>query len=241
MQIVITASGSEGDNFLQAGFTLPKNLVHYRGKTILDYVIEQYRNFNFPITVTLQRSECSEFKTDKILQGNHPGVRIVQIPEGNHGALCSALLGIDSSLSDGLLIVPGDSVTRGFSSESMKMFIGQDTDAGTLVFKSDSPRWSYVRTDNHDRVLEIAEKRVISSFATTGLFYFRTVDTFIEGANWALVNATNLNGRYYVSHSLHKLLSMQKTVIAQRISKSESYFNFSTPADLAQRLEDNEN
>lgn len=115
MQIVITASGSDGDNFLQAGFSLPKNLVNFKGQPILDFVIDQYRTLNCPITLTLKKSECDEFRTDQFILNNHPQVRILQIPDGNHGALCSALLGIDASLSGPLLIVPGDSVTQNLS------------------------------------------------------------------------------------------------------------------------------
>lgn len=110
-----------------------------------------------------------------------------------------------------------------------------------MVFPSDNPRLSYVRTDKRNHILEIAEKKIISNFATTGFFYFRDVNTFIDGATWALVNATNLGGRYYVSHSLHKLLSMQRVVMAHSLENARSYLSFSSPAELAQRLEEYEN
>ena len=241
MQIVITASGSGSDNFLQAGFLLPKNLVSFKGKPILDFVVEQYKHLKCPITITLNKSECLEFGTDQIILERHPAVRVLQIPDGNRGALCSALLGTDASISGRLIIVPGDSVTQKLPAEIVERIISEDADAGTVVFRSDSPRWSYVRTDSNNHVLEIAEKKVISGFATTGLFYFRDVATFIDGATWALVNSTNLKGRYYVSHSLHKLLSMQKTVVAQPVKNSRNYLSFSSPAELAQRLEEYEN
>ena len=241
MQIVITAAASSEDNFLQAGFTRPKNLVSFRGISILEYVIRQYEDLNAPITVTLDENECREFKTDQIILRNHPEIRVVQIPSGNHGALCSALLGIDETKPGPLVVVPGDSACRKPSNDTISKFKNLEVDAGTFIFRSDSPRWSYVRTNNKNDILEIAEKRVISEFATTGLFYFRDVETFIDGATWALVNATNLNGRYYVSHSLHKILAMQKKVIAHTLDDSRVYLSFSSPAELAQRLEEDEN
>ena len=241
MQIVITASASSEDNFLQAGFMQPKNLVNFRGFSILDYVIRQYENLNTLITVTLDINECRKYYTDQMILKNHPGIRIVQIPSGNHGALCSALLGIDQAQPGPVVIVPGDSVCRNVTSDVIQNFRELEADSGTVIFQSDSPRWSYVRTNSKNDILEIAEKRVISQFATTGFFYFRDVDTFIDGATWALVNATNLNGRYYVSHSLHKILAMQKKVIAHTLDDPRLYLSFSSPAELAQRLEQDEN
>jgi NDP-sugar pyrophosphorylase family protein len=240
MQVVITASGSDMDNFLQAGFTLPKNLVNFKGTPILDFVIRQYESLSCPITVTLKSSECKDFHTDQIIQESHPRVRILKIPDGNHGALCSALMGIDTEISGPLLVVPGDSVCPGLTEAIVESFISKNADAGTAVFSSSNSKWSYVRTDGRGQIIEIAEKKVISQFATTGFFYFANVTLFLDGATWALVNSTNLQGRYFVSHGMHKLLSTQKRVFAFELENPKNYLSFSSPAELALRLEEHE-
>jgi len=235
MQLLITAAGSS-DIFFSSGFETPKNLIEVSGEKIIDQVLRNYTNYLSTTTVIIRESEVQKFGTDKYLGNTHKKLGVKVIKNQSRGALCSALMALDPSAMDKeLIIVPGDSFTDIDIQIAIDHFRSKNATAGTIVFPSKSPRWSYVRLLESGRVTEIAEKRVISEWATTGFFYFRQSEAFFEGAKWALMNQAGHNGQYFISHSLQRLLALQEPVFAYQLKSEKSYHNFSTPADLLKR------
>ena len=232
MQILITAAGNS-DIFLSSGFESPKNLVEVSGVKIIDRVLTTYTNFLPLVTVILQDSEVLKYKTDEYLKNVYPNLKVKVISCEAKGALCSALMSLDPTKMDQeLVIIPGDSCANIDIQNAIDYFREESASAGTIVFPSCSSRWSYVRLIENRRITEIAEKRVISNWATTGFFYFKEASAFYEGAKWALLNKAGHKGNYYVSHSFQRLLALQKPLYAYRLESESSYSNFSTPADL---------
>ncbi|MFP3489366.1 hypothetical protein R0K20_17385, partial [Staphylococcus sp. SIMBA_130] len=48
-----------------------------------------------------------------------------------------------------------------------------------FVFESKDDSFSYVDVDNNNNILTIKEKKVISKYATTGLYYFPNTEQFL--------------------------------------------------------------
>jgi NDP-sugar pyrophosphorylase family protein len=232
MQLLITAAGNS-DVFFSSGFESPKNLIEVSGEKIIDRVLRNYSNYLPAITVIVQESEVQKFDTDKYLSSSYKKLRVEVIKNQSKGALCSALMALDPTMMDReLVVVPGDSFTDIDIQIAIDYLRNKNATAGTIVFPSKSPRWSYVRLLEDGRITEVAEKRVISDWATTGFFYFKQAAGFFEGAKWALMNQAGHNGQYFISHSLQRLLAQQEPVFAYQLKTEESYHNFSTPADL---------
>jgi hypothetical protein len=237
-QLVVTAVVNENDIFGRAGFPVTKNLITIKGVSILGHVMREYLDKKLAISVVLLKKEIENFQTDLVLKELDPNIRVVTVNDMPAGALCSALLGVDyGNLDSPLVVAPGDSITKSDTKLAIDYFLKSNVDAGTIVFESQNPEYSYVRVSGEGRITEIAEKRIISNFATTGLFYFRDVHTFLEGANWALVNATNYNGQYFMSHSFHRILSLGKSTAVFRVSKTDNYESYRNPGDIMKRLE----
>lgn len=235
MQLLITAAGNS-ELFFNSGFERPKNLIEVSGEKIIDQVLKNYISHLAATTVIIQESEVKVFGTDKYLTTTYPDLGVKVIKDQSKGALCSALMALDAEGMDReLIIVPGDSFTNLDIQLPIEYFRGKNATAGTIVFPSKSPRWSYVRLLQDGRITEIAEKRVISGWATTGFFYFKSSTSFFEGAKWALMNQAGYKGQYYTSHSLQRLLALQEPVFAFQLKSELSYHNFSTPVDLLKR------
>jgi len=59
----------------------------------------------------------------------------------------------------------------------------KNSDGALLTFFSDSPKHSYSRYNYNTRlVTEVAEKRVISNFATVGIYYWKSGAAFVDCA-----------------------------------------------------------
>ena len=59
-------------------------------------------------------------------------------------------------------------------------------------------RWSFARTDDQGRVVEVAEKVRISDHASTGLYYFSSGCQFVEVGDAMIRAGEKTRGEYYV-------------------------------------------
>ena len=82
----------------------------------------------------------------------------------------------------------------------------QAHDGALLVFKSDEDRWSYSRANDQGEVKEIREKVVISSWASTGTYYFRKGKYFVESAENEIKNGITEKGEFYIGPLYNKLI-----------------------------------
>ena len=81
-----------------------------------------------------------------------------------------------------LIICNGDQIIDCNLNEVMSSFRNKNLDVGLITFNSVHPRWSYVRYDNNNNVVETAEKRPLSKHAIAGFYYFQNATDFIKGA-----------------------------------------------------------
>ena len=94
------------------------------------------------------------------------------------------------------------------------------------MFRDIPPRWSYVRLDENDNVIEAAEKRPISQNAVAGMYYFKTASLFVESAKKMILKNASVNGKFYVCPVYNEMVLAQKRIGVYRVDKSK-YYNFS--------------
>ena len=59
-----------------------------------------------------------------------------------------------------------------------KNLLMQDVDAGILCFKSCHPRWCYAQLGDDGFVYSCTEKKVVSTNALAGFYYFKNKDIY---------------------------------------------------------------
>lgn len=102
--------------------------------------------------------------------------------------------------------------------QSMKL---ANADAAIIVFRSNNPELSYVRSDDLGNVVEIAEKLIISELATAGVFFFKNKKIIIDCAKWAMKNNVIFNNKFYIAPSLNFLLTTSQSLKMVEIEDSE--------------------
>jgi dTDP-glucose pyrophosphorylase len=103
--------------------------------------------------------------------------------------------------SRGLLIASCDTIASGdLPSHLMSL------DGALGLFESRNPAMSFARTDG-SKVLETAEKRVISSHASSGVYYFSSPGLFMDA-----FEATHSPGESYIAPLYNSILSNGGTV-----------------------------
>ena len=221
---VIMAAGNQ-DNGFKSNFGIDKNqFVLVNGNSLLQESYSRY--FGTLKTRIVLGSYTSIQQNDKTIPKD---VFYQIVGNGCKGALASLLLSIEGiNSNEHIAITPSDGfVPRAKFLEFVDFMIKEDVDCGILVFSSNDPEFSYVRTSKTGDVLEIAEKNVISDLATAGIYYFRNVDMLLDCGNWAIINNVSFNGDFYISPSLNYFVTTGMKMKTFKIFESD-YVRFST-------------
>lgn len=210
----------------------PKPLTEINGKTMLEMVIDDYKNLEPKNYIFVFHDEdCKKFHIDASVKILTSASQVIRLHNQTAGALCTCLMAIDYVNDDTpLIIANSDQMITVDYREVVKHFNKIGADAGVITFPNIHPRWSYARI-NEGEVVEVAEKRPLSKNAIAGFYYYKHGKDFVEVAKKALLKQNNLDGKYYISASINELILMGKKVGYYEISK-EQYKSFYSPAKI---------
>jgi bifunctional N-acetylglucosamine-1-phosphate-uridyltransferase/glucosamine-1-phosphate-acetyltransferase GlmU-like protein len=211
------------NNPSQYGASKNKNFIKVDDVFLIDMVIDTYCNLEKKATIVLNNKDL---RTAEHLDSYVDKVIINEMPQG---ALPSAALGVgklhESKIP--IIICPTNAlVPRKSFLEFINFMIETNASAGTITFSSDDPNYSFIRVDKSGNIFEIAEKKVISNFATAGIFYYKTKKEFIDSCGWSLVNNVTTNAKFYIAPSLNYFVTRKK-ILKNFSIKSSEYSRFS--------------
>lgn len=234
MNVIVLMSGSS-QAFKEAGYGYPKNLAELGGHPMVQHVMESLQPLKTSggkFICVVRRDENRKHHTGKVLQLMDPGTTVIEVNDTS-GAACSALLAVDHIFNDEpLVITNGDQILAGIDLAGIiRGFQEKQWDAGVIVFEDIHPRWSFVKCDPEGMVIETAEKRPISKFATAGFFYFARGRDFVDAAMEMLKKDAQVNGLFYICPALNEMILRQARIGIHRIDR-QSYVSLATPADV---------
>lgn len=220
MNIVLLAS--RGNEEVNSKFP-PNLLLEWQGKLLLEHILERI-NFigEFKIIFVIDSQDLVNFKMDKVIRisTNH-STSIAVASSVTRGALCSFMLAIDYlNLDDELLILNCNELLNIDFQEMVDKFHSVNADAGTVIFDSIKPLYSYVKLDNHMNVLHASEKNPISRNATAGFYWYKSTKNFLECAEDSILKNDAFNGNFYVCPVFNQLILRSQKVHAIKISNS---------------------
>ncbi|MVO98836.1 glycosyltransferase family 2 protein [Paenibacillus lutrae] len=213
-QIVIPMAG-RGQRFRNAGFHGPKMLLEAAGKPMLYWALDSLKP-HFPmekvIFVCLQEHlEQTRLKSVISAYCKNPVIVPIQsVTGGQAETVLKAQSFIDPD--EPLLIYNCDT----YMESSIGTTIadqGSKADGIISVFPSYDPAYSYAQIDGRNRVVRVKEKEVISSMATTGLYYFHRSRLFTEFAEEAAARGSG-EGELYVAPLYNRLIAQGYTCLA---------------------------
>lgn len=213
--VVIPMAG-KGQRFKDAGFFVPKPLIPIGNKPMIERVVDNFRpNFdNHFILVT--RNDVAPKIDGKLYPLNHDTEgTVATILEIEH------MIGRD----DPLMIVNCDQLIPNFEPDD---FMSKSADCSVVVTKNDSPKHSYVKTEN-GLVTEVAEKQVISDKAIAGVYFYRKAKYFIDNAKKMIEKNLRVNNEFYVSPVFNEIIADGLTVNTYEI---DNWQPIGTPEEL---------
>ena len=235
MNVLIPIAGRDR-YFPEGQFVFPKPLVDICGTPLIEHTLRALLAIDGKprFTFVVQEQDCKSYSLDdvvKVVVGPQHA-DIVQIIAPTQGAICSCLMAIDHIDPDEeLLIANGDQVLLADLNEVIGDLRQREYDAGVVTFASTHPRFSYVRADDKERIVETAEKRVISRLAIAGLYYFRRGGDFIDAAKRVLLNNNPVYEAFFISQALNEMILSGKTVGHHRI-EADTYYPLYSPQKI---------
>lgn len=212
MNVVILAAGPERADENSGDY--PLCLAEFDGQPLIEKTIESIHTLSPSNCIfCFKSSDVSEFHLDNITSILAPGAHVIGIRNRTGGAACTALLAagfIDSD--DELLILNGNELLEINFHKTIDNFRSNGADAGVVTFPSVHPRYSYVRVNDQDMVVEAAEKRPISRMATAGFYWFKHGKDFVRSAQNTIRKGAAVNGAFYICPTLNEMVLEQKRI-----------------------------
>jgi NDP-sugar pyrophosphorylase family protein len=233
MQILLPLAGPS-QFFKPEDYPFPKPLIEVGGELMIARVVENLRKISADqrFLFVVLKNDVVRFSLDSTLKIVAGDCTVVPLARETRGALCSVLMAIDQIDEDQpLIICNGDQVIDADISAIVDSFLAKQADAGVITFQTAHPRWSYVRVDSANCVLEAAEKRVISRNGIAGFYFFKRAGLFIDAAMRCITSESNVDGNYFISPALNELVLDGRRVLAHMLPE-QTYHSFYSPAKI---------
>ncbi|HEY6896847.1 MAG TPA: glycosyltransferase family 2 protein [Rhodocyclaceae bacterium] len=234
LNIVLPIAG-RGSRFAAVGYEVPKPLIPVRGVPMIELVVDNLRPQRAHRFIFLALQEHIE-RWDIAARLEHiaPGCTVIPVNQVTEGAACTVLLARDEINNAMPLMIAN---TDQYIATDLEAYLSQASAAGCdgmiMTFTADHPKWSYVRKDSRDQVVEVVEKQVISDEATVGIYNFSRGTDFVSAADAMIANNLRVNGEFYVAPTYNQLIGEGACIRSFRIPpEGEGMFGLGTPEDL---------
>jgi len=180
------------------------------------FVVLEQHDREFDAARRLQEAAMDLMREGELQQAP---VQTVILRGARNGQLLS-VLGAKEHLPSGhgLLIASCDTLVE--SPLAADLTALHESDRGLIsVIDAPGENWSFVRVDQNERVVEVAEKRRISDLASTGIYFYADASEFLAAAEEITAASPETGGEYYVMPVFGRYLSRQQPLKISRASK----------------------
>jgi len=239
LNIVIPMAGL-GSRFSKQGYKTPKPLIQLNGKHMIEGVIENLTpNTPHRFIFICQKMHLDEYKIEEKIIEKAPGSIIIPIQEHTQGAACTVLIASDYiDNEDELMIANSDQWIDFDINHYLEDLSARNLDALIMTMRASDPKWSYVRLDDSNYVIEAVEKEVVSNEATVGIYNFRKGSDFCRAASKMITSNKLVNGEFYVAPVYNELVNEDYKIGIRNIgSENNGMYGIGTPEDLKNFLD----
>jgi HAD superfamily hydrolase (TIGR01509 family) len=208
VNVVIPMAGL-GSRFSTVGYDTPKPFLPVLGKPMYEVVLH-----NLIPPEVFSRAEIHLIVRNEHLSlfHNHPysNLHLHGIPSLTEGPACTVLTLKEIINHDTpLMIANSDQYLEWNAMDFYYALSHPDWDGVISTFHQPNPkdrRWSYVKMNDQGEVTEVAEKTVISEWATTGIYGWKRGSDFVRDAEQMILQNERVNNEFYVCPVYHQTI-----------------------------------
>jgi len=220
--------------FTKEGYTLPKYMLFAANQSLFRIAVSSFKAyFGDARFVFLYRNI---FDTHAFIMAECEllGIKnfnLIEIEKPTRGQAETVQMGIDALLKNGIedemMVFNADTAKKSFNVPDFM----NETDGYLEVFEGEGEHWSFVEpmADFENRVARTAEKVRISNLCSNGLYYFKSMQLFLDAYQTSF-NKADHTGEYYIAPMYNALIAKGKNIHFLVQPKSEMLF-FGTPTE----------
>ncbi len=233
LNVVLPMSGN-GSRFQKAGYLDPKPLIKIKGTPMFIRVLENLNLNKQETKYTIICKSDVKKQVEKYLQGSGFIYQIITVDSVTEGACCTVLLAKDIiNTKDQLIIANCDQLVldRLFMRDALNYFALHQAEGGIICFLGDEAKYSYAKVKN-GKIIEVAEKKVISNLATVGIYWFAHGECFVQAGEEMIAQNIRTNNEFYLCPVYNQLIERCK-VLPFMVNQM---YGIGTPEDLEEFL-----
>lgn len=229
---VVMPMAGRGQRFLDSGVTVPKPLIQIAGRSILEWILRTLAIPGGRYIFIVRQEHVADHGIDKFLRRLVPGCDVIVIDRVTEGAACTVMLA--EQFIDGeseMVIKDCDQIINWHAPNFFDFVRRHGADGAVVTVATQNPGFSYARLDPAcTRVVETKEKRVISAFGCSGLYYFARGSEFVRYSRQMIGKNIRVNNEFYVSPIYNEYIDDGRLILNYPIAEMLS---FNTPEELA--------
>ncbi|AJJ17846.1 Uncharacterised protein [Yersinia intermedia] len=221
MNVLILAAG---DSYIdESDHNYPLCLTEINGISLIQRISDGIPKSINNVIYLFQEKHIKKFHLDNIVSLlSNAAHKVIPVPENTAGAACTALLGVVGlPQSDPLLIISANQLVDVCYDDFLLRMFEENYDAGTIIFDSIHPRYSYVLLDSSSLVVEASEKKPISRNATAGIYWFNKTSDFSESVKNMIRKDARVGEAFYICPSFNELVLNGKRIGVFKVESSQ--------------------
>lgn len=232
MKVVVPMAG-RGSRFATANVERPKPLIPVMGKSMLGWALKSIEKVSWSniIFIALREHEDTFGVRKELVSLVKTPFELVLLDDVTEGQLCTVLAAKSFLQSDeDVLIISSDTWVV---SDIGRHITEKKSDCAGLISVASLPgnQWSFAKTDQTGKVVQVAEKERIADHASTGLYYFSNAQLFVDRAEEMITKGEKTKNEFYVIPLYQKYIDKGEYI---GISQAEAMYDMGTPESLSQ-------
>jgi dTDP-glucose pyrophosphorylase len=225
MLLIIPMAG-RGSRYANVGYTTPKPLIEINGKPMLYHAFQSVKDVPYEKVIFIALKEHEQaFGVSKIIKEQIvTDFELILLDDVTEGQLCTVLTASHFfEPNQPILIAASDSYIESKIAAELKT---TQADGIISVINLPGEQWSFAKTDEKGKVIEVAEKTRISDHASTGIYYFKDAKRFDQYAQQLIKQKETTKGEYYIIPLYNKLIAEGAQI---ELSHAKAMWDMGTP------------
>lgn len=229
--IVIPMAGLSS-RFSKVGYKKPKFMLEAKGKTLFAHSVISFEDFfkkELFVFIALDLPGIKKFIIAECQNLGLENYEIVLLKSSTRGQAETVYLGVKQlnvKPTEDMLIFNIDTFRPGY--KWPQKFAMKNLDGYLETFEGGGANWSYVLPKNvlDQTVAATAEKKEISKYCCTGLYYWRRLSDFCQTYEKYLLSASEdlVGGEYYIAPMYNIMLAANKDIRYEVIDVKDVIF-----------------
>lgn len=230
MKIIITMAG-EGSRFKKIGFKVPKHEIIAKEKSLFEWSLLSLKDFFAEEFIFLVRegNYSLKFLNEICKNLGIERYKIKEIKNLTDGQGTTAYLADEYLVDeDEICIYNIDTYIKEFEIKKIDLI---NSDGFIPVFEAEGDKWSFIKVNNENKIVEVSEKIRISNLGTIGFYHFKKWKDYKAIYKLFKEEIKKEFKEMYIA-PMYKYMIEEDKKLTYKIISRDNFFVLGTPEDI---------